>query len=195
MKFSRIEIKHLTIAWLIISLAFAIAFTGISFSLKFLWAVLISFFTVGIGFIFHELGHKYMAQKYHCVAEFRANYPMLLLAIILSFLGFIFAAPGAVMINGYVNLKQRGKISAAGPFMNLIIALIFIIFLFIFKTLNIESIVNILFYGALINSWLALFNLLPFGILDGNKILAWNKKYYGILVIVSVLFVVASYLI
>lgn len=193
MRFSKIEIKQLIIAWFVISLAFAIAFTGLSLSIRFIGALLVSFFTVGIGFIFHELGHKYMAQKYHCFAEFRANYQMLFFALLVSLFGFVFAAPGAVMISGHVNLKQRGKISAAGPFMNLVIALFFIIFLLIFK--NIEIVASIFFYGALINSWLALFNLLPFGILDGHKVLVWNKKYYGILIGVSILFVFISYII
>lgn len=125
MKFSKIEIKHLLIAWSAISLAFAIAFTGIEIPLRFLFAVITSLFTVGIGFIFHEMGHKYMAQKYHCIAEFRADYKMLLLAVAVSFLGFVFAAPGAVLISGRVNLKQRGKISAAGPFTNLVISFFF----------------------------------------------------------------------
>jgi len=29
--------------------------------------------------------------------------------------------------------------------------------------------------GAYINTWLALFNLIPFGPLDGAKIFRWNK--------------------
>lgn len=195
MKFSKIEIKHLLIAWIAISLAFAIAFTGIQLSLKLLAALVISLFTVGIGFVFHELSHKYLAQKYHCLAEFRANYRMLLLAIVFSFFGFVFAAPGAVLISGHINLKQRGKISAAGPFMNLLIAFIFLIFFLIFKSLNIEILNTIFRYGILINSWLALFNLLPFGIMDGYKVLAWNKKYYSILIGASILIVICSYLI
>lgn len=67
--------------------------------------------------------------------------------------------------------------------------------LVIFRISGISSFYDILFYGALINSWLALFNLLPFGILDGNKVLAWSRKHYSILIGVSVLFVILSYLI
>ena len=73
MKFSRTEINHLLRAWIIISIAFAIAFQGLSLDPAFFVVILISGFTVGIGFLFHELGHKFLAQKYGCWAEFRAN--------------------------------------------------------------------------------------------------------------------------
>ncbi|MGA8485369.1 MAG: hypothetical protein WB706_13345, partial [Nitrososphaeraceae archaeon] len=29
--------------------------------------------------------------------------------------------------------------------------------------------------GASFNGWIAMFNLLPFGVLDGQKIFEWNK--------------------
>ena len=39
-------------------------------------------------------------------------------------------------------------------------------------------------YGASINSWLAVFNMLPFMGLDGTKVLFWNMKaYVGLLVL------------
>ena len=38
---------------------------------------------------------------------------------------------------------------------------------------------SIVFYGFVINSWLALFNMLPFWLFDGHKILKWNKLAYG----------------
>jgi Zn-dependent protease len=51
---------------------------------------------------------------------------MLLLALGMSFLGFVFAAPGAVHIKGYINKMQNGIFSLAGPLMNLILALVFL---------------------------------------------------------------------
>ena len=173
MKFSQVEIEHLLKAWLAISLAFAILLSnGNVFSEGFGTMLLVSGFTVGLGFLLHELGHKYVAQKYHCFAEFRAFTPMLLLAIGMSFLGFIFAAPGAVMINGHVNREKNGKISVAGPLVNIILAVVFL-------GLTIIGFVNIFTqYGLLINAWLAAFNMIPFWNLDGKKILRWNKKVY-----------------
>jgi len=173
MKFSEIEIEHLLKSWVAISLAFAILLSrGDIFSSAFTSLLLVSGLTVGLGFLLHEMGHKYVAQKYHCFAEFRAFDSMLLLAIGMSFLGFIFAAPGAVMIHGYINKERNGKISAAGPIVNLGLALLF----FILFTLNILPFLTQ--YGLLINAWLAAFNMLPFGNFDGKKILRWSKPVY-----------------
>lgn len=43
-------------------------------------------------------------------------------------------------------------------------------------------------YGFLINTWLALFNMIPVGILDGAKVLKWNKNVYGGIVAVGIVF-------
>jgi Zn-dependent protease len=141
--------------------------------------------SVGIGFIVHELSHKITAQKYHCWAEFRADDKMLILAIIMSFMGFVFAAPGAVMIIGQITHKQNGKISMSGPLANLIVALVF----FAIASYASGVIATIASYGFIINSWLALFNMLPFGNFDGAKILMWDKKVYGAMVVVALLMV------
>ncbi|MBW2999588.1 metalloprotease [Candidatus Woesearchaeota archaeon] len=172
---SNIELIDLFKAWVVISLAFTLVLAGFDFSIGFGFVFLMSAFTVGIGFLFHELGHKILAQKYGCFAEFRANNRMLLMAILFSLFGFVFAAPGAVMISGQINQKQRGIISAAGPMTNLVIALIF---LGLFMTSPIELVRAVSSYGYLINTWLALFNMLPFGIFDGAKIFRWNKILY-----------------
>jgi Zn-dependent protease len=66
-----------------------------------------------------------------------------------------------------------------GPLMNIILALIFLGFLFYFPNSK------LVYYGFLINSWLALFNMIPFAIFDGAKILKWNKVVYGVMVAFS----------
>jgi len=179
--FSIEELKDLLKAWLAISFIFAVLFhDGFAFSLKFLSLFLISGFTVGIGFIFHELGHKLMAQHYGCYARFKSFDFMLVVAILLSFLGFVFIAPGAVMISGPIGKKRSGIISLFGPLMNILLALIFLLLFFTSQFKFFSSI------GFLINSWLALFNMLPFPIFDGRKILYWNKWIYALMVIVAV---------
>jgi len=181
MKYSKIEIKHLFISWLAISLAFAIARGDFGNFDKFVVAIIFSAITVGLGFIAHELSHKYLAQKYGAFAEFRANFPMLGFAVLLSITGIVFAAPGAVIILGRISKDNYGKVSAAGPISNFILAILFgILALTTAGTLK-----EISSYGFLINSWLGAFNLLPFGMFDGQKILNWNKTIYGILVAVG----------
>ena len=182
LRISKKEAIDLIKAWSAISLAFAIVMTGFSFSIIFLYAILISAFTVGIGFIFHEMAHKLTAQHYGCFAEFRSFDKMLGLAVILSFLGFIFAAPGAVFIHGLVGIVRNGKISAAGIIASLSVAFIFLLLFFL------TPLTTIALYGFIINSWLALFNLIPLWNFDGVKVLNWNKKFYTLLIVIAVLF-------
>ena len=184
---SDIEIRDLFKAWIAISIAFAMVLRY-SIELSFYQVFIIASITVGTGFLLHELGHKFVAQRYGCFAEFRSFDQMLLLAIIMSFFGFVFAAPGAVMIHGPVGVRRNGKISIAGPLSNIILALIFLALLFLSPTGLLQLIAS---YGYLINSWLALFNMIPFWNFDGKKVLAWNKFVYFTTVIISFALILA----
>lgn len=179
MKFSQKEKKDLIFAGIMISLAFAIllsgGFTGF-LNENFFIVFVIAFFTAGIGFLFHELMHKHVAQNYGLFAEFRAFYKMLWLAILFSFFGFIIAAPGAVLIRGNITKEKNGKISLAGPLTNIVLALIFLALILILNASGIfRAFLN---FGLTINSLLAAFNMLPVGPFDGVKIIAWNKAIY-----------------
>lgn len=187
MKFSGREKKDLFFAGLMISLAFAIllsgGLTGI-LSLGFYIIFVIAFFTAGIGFLFHELMHKYVAQSYGLFAEFKAYYKMLWLAILLSFFGFIIAAPGAVYIKGNITKEKNGKISIAGPVTNLVLGILFLILLFALRPEGIfKAFVG---FGLTINSLLAAFNMIPAVPFDGAKVIAWDKKVYYITLILAI---------
>lgn len=176
---SEAEIKDLIKAWVAISAAFAILLSKPVFSSDFYFKFIIASLSVGTGFLLHELGHKFVAQRYKCFAEFKSFDMMLVLAIAMSFFGFVFAAPGAVMISGRINNSKSGRISAAGPIVNLALALAFLALTFaqmpkLFKDAS--------YYGFVINSWLALFNMIPFGPFDGYKVLKWSKLAYGLIV-------------
>ena len=178
--FSSHEKNDILKAWVAISFAFGILISR-GFNANFLFNFIISFITVGIGFLFHELAHKFVAQKYRYFAEFRADNKMLLIAIVSAFFGFIFAAPGGVIIEGNINKKIYAKIAAAGPFLNIIIALLFLGI----TSFNSIALKNIGQYGFTINSWLALFNLIPIFPFDGEKIVRGDKKIYFCLLIIS----------
>ncbi len=178
---SNIELIDITKAWVAISIAFGIVLGGLNKTLpKYL---LISAIAVGLGFLLHELSHKLVAQYYKFKAEFRSFDEMLFLAVIMSFLGFVIAAPGAVMIQTYSKDENKnGKIAIAGPIMNVILALIFLLIY------NYSSgfINTLAIYGFRINTWLALFNMIPFWMFDGAKVFKWNKIIWAVFVAITI---------
>ena len=91
-KFTSSEVRDLIIAFVVISLCFAIVNAGrdISGILSTLPIVMVG---VGAGFILHELGHKFVSMKYGYWAEFKLWPQGLIFALITSFFGFVFAAP------------------------------------------------------------------------------------------------------
>jgi len=183
---SRTELIDLIKAWLAISLAFAILLGGSLFSFGFINVFMIASLSVGLGFIAHEMAHKVVAQHYGCQAEFRAWDNMLILSVVMSFFGFVIAAPGAVMIAGPVGTRRNGKISVAGAVANLSVAAIFLLLLFVPVTGILYPIAR---YGFMINTWLALFNMIPFWMFDGKKVLQWNKLVYFTILTISVAFI------
>ncbi len=183
MKFSQIEKQHLLKSWIGVSVAFTILNAGL-FDPAFIIYFLISLLTVGLGFIFHELAHKYVAQKYGCYAEYRSNDQMLLIGILTAFFGFLFIAPGAVVIQGIVTKKRNGIISLAGPLANVILAAIFSLISFFITS---EFVLTALNYGIRINYFLALFNMIPILNFDGRKIWAYNKVIYIITITAALL--------
>ena len=132
-RISRREEFDLLVAWIAISVAFAIIFlrgAGRADPLLALSFLAVSLFTVGIGFIFHEMAHKFTAIKYGFWAEFRKDNIMLVVAVALAALvGVVFAAPGATVIYDTtgrgISREQNGKISVAGPLVNLLLCIPF----------------------------------------------------------------------
>lgn len=189
MQFSHKEIIDILKAWIAISVAFAILIGGFSLSSRFLVSLLIAALTVGFGFVLHELAHKIVAQHYHIHAEFRSFDFMLVLAVVMAFAGFILAAPGAVMMSGRPNKHQNGIISAAGIGASLLAALLFFFLSFVTQG---HILLSIAHYGTVINSWLAVFNLIPIAMFDGSKVFRWNKPIYVGLATLAIVLLLAG---
>ena len=138
-RITRREEADLFVAWMAIALSFTIinitpygilgpvaAITPVNALVYFGIALL----TVGIGFILHEMAHKFVAIRYGYWAEFVKDNTMLLVAVVMAALvGFVFAAPGATIIYSRdgtsLSRAQNGIISAAGPVINLVLCGLF----------------------------------------------------------------------
>jgi len=181
-RFSNTEIQHLLVALGILTVAFTFLFTDGIFKVMrypelFVFYLPLSLVAVATGFLCHELGHKFLAQKYGYWAEFRYNLQYLLLGLgMAAMFGFLFVGPGAVYIRGNPTRSENGKLSAAGPGINIVIAAIFLGFVLLFP-FNSYLVFLSLIVG-IVNSFLAGFNMIPGWIFDGAKIWRWNIGIY-----------------
>lgn len=193
LRFSRPELLHLAGAVVLLTLAFAFVLNdqdGDGLEVMERLDVppelyLASFLAVSSGFVLHELAHKVLAQRYGHWAEFRAQFTGLLVSVAVALgIGVLFAAPGAVHIWGRVTPRENGLISLLGPLTNVVIALAALPFMFQPDTEGLGFLIARTV--ALVNSLLAVFNLLPFGPLDGRKVLRWSKTVYALALLGSI---------
>ena len=172
--FSQKELLHLLIGAILV-MAVGISFMqGLSNDQLSIALILAALFTAS--FLAHEMAHKITAQHYGLWAEFRLTLfgALITLVSIISPLKLI--SPGAVMMSGGFDKKVIGKTAVAGPLTNIILATILGTIAFFAPN---HTIAYVAVYSAFINAFLAVFNLIPFGIIDGYKIFWWNKLVWA----------------
>jgi len=174
--FSLKEVKHLAIgALLVLGIGLSLGISPEAYAAIGNPIMLLGFaLLVTASFFIHELAHKFAAQKEGLWAEFRLMFVGIILTAI-SIISPLFKiiSPGAVYIAGFASKKSIGKISIVGPSTNIILSATLIALWFILHQ-------PILMFAAAFNAWIALFNLIPFGILDGFKVFSWNKAVWAL---------------
>jgi len=197
-RFGRTEMLHILIAVLVLTFAFTIViYSGTDSTLgsvdavALTYAFIMSFIIVMTGFLLHELAHKFVAQRYGAWAEFRIFPIGLFLALAFSFLGFVFAAPGAVYIQGNISKRQNGLISLAGPFTNLAFGGVFLLGWILLPAEGDLS--SVLSWVGLVNLFFAAFNLLPIPPFDGSKVIKWNIGVYVTVLAVTVVLLLIGF--
>ncbi|MBI2084072.1 MAG: hypothetical protein HYT70_00435 [Candidatus Aenigmarchaeota archaeon] len=185
--FSKEEIRDIVASVIALIIIFAWQpFPGFGFSpesLPYFVAVVI------VAFLFHEMAHKFMAQKFGLAAHYRMWPTGILFGMIFMVVGLKFVAPGAVEVRPYkfgrwgyrrmnVQSTEMGIVATMGPLTNIAFAMIFSLF---------QG--TLFYYLTLINAWLALVNLLPIPPLDGSKIVIWKPWIWGMMIATALILV------
>ncbi|MGA7476241.1 MAG: hypothetical protein WBW47_03370 [Thermoplasmata archaeon] len=201
---SRTELVHVTVAFLVLTADLMIILSGRGLleggTLSGLVApiplfyVLLAVAAALTGFIAHEMAHKLVARRLGFWAEFRMWPTGLFLSIISSAGGFLFAAPGATMVDGMDPRDRRGwgQTGVAGPVSNLLFAAGFYAASLVTFDLG-SDVSGALLFLAMINTLFATFNLLPIGLLDGAKVFRWGVGRWAVSFAVAAAFLAVSY--
>ena len=191
-KFSAKEFGHLSVA--------AALVVGVGLSLFGVnqinqlgpWLLTTTIVGLTISFLLHEIAHKLVAQRLGLWAEFRLTILGAALTALSIFSPlFKIISPGAVMVSGGANPDSMGRVSIAGPTVNLVLCGVSVS-LAAFSLHN-PVVFSLLMVIANLNAWIALFNLIPLGILDGWKIFSWNKSAWALAFAVSIALMAATY--
>ncbi|AGI48270.1 Zn-dependent protease [Thermoplasmatales archaeon BRNA1] len=194
-RFSTIEIRDILISTVVLTVAFVLILRDSDFvtawfrdSLGESWFVGMfgmMFVITILSFVGHEMGHKFTAQRFGMWSEYRMYPAGLFFALIMGFVGFLFAAPGAVMIrSNYITERENGIISIAGPMVNMVLSAVGILGCL---ALNGEPVVVVFYLMMMLNGSLALFNMIPIMPFDGAKIIKWKPEIWGACIAIAAL--------
>jgi Zn-dependent protease len=198
---SRAELTQIGIAYAVLTLDLVLVLSGGGLILlggRSVFAVSLTVLIVAAaaaftGFVAHELAHKVSAQRRGFWAEFRMSPSWLVFSVFTAFLGFLFAAPGATMVGGMGDRRDWGRTSLAGPLTNLGFAGAFYAASVVAYHVGSGTVPWLLFL-AYINGWFGAFNLLPFGPLDGRKVLSWSLGVWAVAMVAAAALAAVSYL-
>ncbi len=193
-RFSQKEIQHLAVATFLVigvgmSMVMFSAFFYGGYNANYVTLVLFTgIFTTS--FFVHEIAHKTIAQRYGLWAEFRMTTLGAILTLISMFSPIKFISPGAVMVSGYADKQKIGKISIAGPLTNIALSTTFLAAGFVAP----PPYDSLFILGSAFNAWIALFNLIPFGVFDGLKVFLWDKGIWVLGFVASLVLTLIPYL-
>lgn len=178
--FTQIEKRDLLIGsaiFVLVELSFAIYYTN-----TFLDLLVLGILTIPL-WLFHELAHKFVAQGNGLISDFRLDPNMAIFSLFSIFLPIKIIAPGVILSSGEYRLDTAGRISMAGPLTNILIGGIFLVFS---SFMPFDWAVVVFLLASRFSFDMALFNMLPFYVLDGAKVLKWNQSIFILIFSLSV---------
>jgi Zn-dependent protease len=186
--FSTKEIMHLAAAALLaVCAGLSLFLFSNRFSVNYVLVVVFAGI-FAVSFLAHEMAHKMVAQRQGLWAEFRLSLTgaaLTLLSMAVPYPKII--SPGQVIVAGSVDHRTMGKISVAGPITNILFASLFML-----GAVFLPSHRVFLTYLVVFNSWIAVFNLIPFGVFDGFKIFNWSRKVWALVFTASAVLLTIS---
>ena len=105
-KFTSREIRDILIYMLVIAGAFAYIFSGRNINI-FFYLIPVTLVSVGLGFVLHELSHKFVAVHYGFYAEYKMWVQGLILALVTAYFGFVFAATRGSLHSRRIHIPGR----------------------------------------------------------------------------------------
>ena len=190
--FSPTELKHLAIAALLVIAVglLSILYGTILTSVSLLVGAVVFTVILIVSFFIHEIAHKVTAQRKGLWAEFRLTLWGAVVTLIFAFLPIKLISPGAVMIAGPAEKSDIGRVSMAGPTTNILLSVGFL-----GAAVVPSSLVPFLAFGGFFNAYLAVFNLIPYGVFDGLKVFHWSKTVWALMFAASAALTVVGYIV
>ena len=212
------ELRDLVVSLIALVIAFSVLFGGAVLDMN---MIIVSTLGVASGFLLHELAHKFTAQHFGYLAEYRANLWGLGLAVASAFRRSSHCRSGSgddqpvpPPVQTYIQDSMYGStvpdpfhqqelasqlkremllISLAGLMTNIVLAATFFI-------LGMSGLADggvwaqAITFALFINLILAAFNMLPFGPLDGKKIFDGDRRVWALIGLPVILIALPVYL-
>ena len=178
-------------ALLVILVGFSLI--GYNFALP---PLILGLFVIGFvaSFLLHELGHRSYARSRGLYARFKLDPfgALLTLVTAIPLIPFKVIAPGAVVVSGLASIEVFGMTALMGPVINLVLSAGLNIAAYILARFPSGLIPFLLYKLGALNAFIAFFNLIPFGELDGRKVLAWSPGRWVAAFALSLLLLIIS---
>jgi Zn-dependent protease len=96
------------------------------------------------------------------------------------------------MIAGSGDKEKVGRTAVAGPAVNIVLSIVSFAFTFVLQD---PGFLLVALFSTYISAFIAVFNLIPVGILDGWKVFNWNKLIWGIAFVLSLTLLIMIFVI
>lgn len=178
--FSAFEILAAVIGAIVFGISFTIAKGDWTDATTFA----VFFIVSGIGLALHEMAHSYLAARYDGISEFKFwDLGTVIMLVTGGLFGLVFAKPYRTIISNAASLDKRSlaMIMLAGPVVSVVLAFLFLSL----KPLGgMYAVIGAA--GFSVNLLSAVYGLMPFIPMDGDKVYKWSRLSW-LLVFVPVL--------